>query len=121
MNKSEKGVIMNNNEFFYKNNYDYKRNEIYGNPNYFNNYTYHPYYSNTGNDFNGLQQGIYDTNQANLYYRQQKPLTFVLVHGSWADSSFWNGIANQLRELGHIVYTPIVDIEIIPFLCQLWS
>ncbi|WP_163099037.1 alpha/beta hydrolase [Peribacillus alkalitolerans] len=36
----------------------------------------------------------------------QPPLTFVLVHGSWADSSFWRGISEELRNLGHIVYTP---------------
>ncbi|GGD57735.1 alpha/beta fold hydrolase [Paenibacillus nasutitermitis] len=37
---------------------------------------------------------------------KQRPLTFVLVHGSWADSSFWNGIAAHLRRMGHLVYTP---------------
>ncbi|BBI34266.1 alpha/beta fold hydrolase [Cohnella abietis] len=38
-------------------------------------------------------------------YREQ-PLTFVLIHGSWADASFWDGIAAHLRQMGHIVYTP---------------
>lgn len=33
-------------------------------------------------------------------------LTFVLVHGSWADASFWDGIAYELRKMGHIVYAP---------------
>ncbi|KAE9133862.1 hypothetical protein PF010_g2680 [Phytophthora fragariae] len=37
---------------------------------------------------------------------KQQQLTFVLVHGSWADASFWNGIAAHLRRMGHIVYTP---------------
>jgi len=33
-------------------------------------------------------------------------LTFVLVHGSWADAHFWDGVATELRKRGHIVYTP---------------
>ncbi|MCR8642917.1 alpha/beta hydrolase [Paenibacillus sp. N1-5-1-14] len=36
----------------------------------------------------------------------QQPLTFVLVHGSWADAHFWDGIAAALRMNGHVVYTP---------------
>ncbi|SDP22807.1 Alpha/beta hydrolase family protein [Paenibacillus sp. yr247] len=36
----------------------------------------------------------------------QQRLTFVLVHGSWADSHFWDGVAAVLRSQGHIVYTP---------------
>jgi len=36
----------------------------------------------------------------------QQRLTFVLVHGSWADAHFWDGIAAELRSRGHIVYTP---------------
>lgn len=35
-----------------------------------------------------------------------QPLTFVLVHGSWADSGFWDGIAAELRRMGHVVYAP---------------
>ncbi len=35
-----------------------------------------------------------------------QPLTFVLVHGSWADASFWNGVACELRRMGHTVYAP---------------
>ncbi|OMF38487.1 alpha/beta hydrolase [Paenibacillus sp. FSL H8-0548] len=34
------------------------------------------------------------------------PLTFVLVHGAWADASFWDETAFELRKMGHIVYTP---------------
>ncbi|MGG4144206.1 alpha/beta hydrolase [Paenibacillus algorifonticola] len=37
---------------------------------------------------------------------QQQPLTFVLIHGSWADSSFWDESAAELRKMGHTVYTP---------------
>ena len=36
----------------------------------------------------------------------QQPLTFVLIHGAWADASFWNKTADELRKAGHIVYTP---------------
>ncbi|GGG64862.1 alpha/beta fold hydrolase [Paenibacillus radicis (ex Gao et al. 2016)] len=35
-----------------------------------------------------------------------QPLTFVLVHGSWANASFWNGVAAELRRQGHTVYAP---------------
>ena len=38
--------------------------------------------------------------------RLQQPLTFVLIHGSWADAAFWNGIAAELRRKGHTVYAP---------------
>ncbi|MUT64602.1 alpha/beta fold hydrolase [Paenibacillus sp. NEAU-GSW1] len=33
-------------------------------------------------------------------------LVFVLVHGSWADTTFWNGVADELRKQGHAVYVP---------------
>lgn len=36
----------------------------------------------------------------------QQQLTFVLVHGSWADAHFWDGVAAVLRSQGHAVYTP---------------
>ncbi|SFE20645.1 Alpha/beta hydrolase family protein [Paenibacillus algorifonticola] len=36
----------------------------------------------------------------------QQPLTFVLIHGAWADASFWDETAAELRKMGHIVYTP---------------
>ncbi|GGH20729.1 salicylate esterase [Paenibacillus segetis] len=36
----------------------------------------------------------------------EQQLTFVLVHGSWADAHFWDGVAEVLRSQGHIVYTP---------------
>ncbi|MDF2926128.1 MAG: alpha/beta fold hydrolase [Paenibacillaceae bacterium] len=35
-----------------------------------------------------------------------RPLTFVLVHGAWADACFWNGIAAKLCRMGHTVYIP---------------
>jgi pimeloyl-ACP methyl ester carboxylesterase len=36
----------------------------------------------------------------------QQPLTFVLVHGSWADAQFWDRVAAVLCSQGHTVYTP---------------
>lgn len=36
----------------------------------------------------------------------QQRLTFVLIHGSWADAHFWDGVAAELRSRGHFVYTP---------------
>lgn len=41
-----------------------------------------------------------------LFRERQQPLTFVLIHGSWADSSFWSGVAAELRKKGHTVYAP---------------
>jgi len=38
--------------------------------------------------------------------RSEQPLTFVLIHGSWADASFWNGIGYELSMMGHNVYAP---------------
>jgi len=35
-----------------------------------------------------------------------QPLTFVLAHGAWADASFWNPVARELRAKGHTVYIP---------------
>lgn len=47
-------------------------------------------------------------NRTNSYYGYPplQPLTFVLVHGSWADINFWSGIAVELRNMGHSVYIP---------------
>ncbi|MFF2175121.1 alpha/beta fold hydrolase [Lysinibacillus sp. NPDC058147] len=36
----------------------------------------------------------------------QQRLTFVLVHGAWADAHFWDGVVAELRSRGHDVYTP---------------
>ncbi|WP_042472605.1 alpha/beta hydrolase [Bacillus ndiopicus] len=36
----------------------------------------------------------------------QQQLTFILIHGSWADAHFWDGVAEVLRSQGHTVYTP---------------
>ncbi|WP_229521927.1 alpha/beta fold hydrolase [Paenibacillus monticola] len=36
----------------------------------------------------------------------QQPLTFVLIHGAWADASFWDKTAAELRKAGHTVYAP---------------
>ncbi|OME88277.1 alpha/beta hydrolase [Paenibacillus sp. FSL A5-0031] len=38
--------------------------------------------------------------------QSEQPLTFVLVHGSWADASFWNGIGYELTSMGHTVFAP---------------
>nr|WP_246070456.1 alpha/beta fold hydrolase [Paenibacillus kobensis] len=35
-----------------------------------------------------------------------QPLTFVLVHGAWADASFWDRVAAELRRMGHAVHSP---------------
>ncbi|NQX67717.1 alpha/beta fold hydrolase [Paenibacillus alba] len=37
---------------------------------------------------------------------REQPLTFVLIHGSWADTSYWAGLAAELRKKGHTVYVP---------------
>ncbi|WMT40912.1 alpha/beta hydrolase [Paenibacillus sp. D2_2] len=42
----------------------------------------------------------------NYQVHVEQRLTFVLVHGSWADAHFWDGIATALRRNGHVVYTP---------------
>jgi pimeloyl-ACP methyl ester carboxylesterase len=46
--------------------------------------------------------------RANSYYGYPplQRLTFVLLHGAWADASFWNGVAAELRQMGHLVYVP---------------
>ena len=48
------------------------------------------------------------SNESDERYRlpAQQRLTFVLVHGSWADAHFWDGVASVLRSQGHDVYTP---------------
>lgn len=40
------------------------------------------------------------------YREREQPLTFVLIHGAWADASFWAGVAAELRKKGHTVYVP---------------
>jgi pimeloyl-ACP methyl ester carboxylesterase len=40
------------------------------------------------------------------YRERDQPLTFVLIHGSWADTSYWSGVASELRKKGHTVYVP---------------
>ncbi|ATO50836.1 alpha/beta hydrolase [Brevibacillus laterosporus] len=34
------------------------------------------------------------------------PITFVLVHGSWGDCSYWYNTAEELYKMGNTVYTP---------------
>ncbi|WP_245596822.1 alpha/beta hydrolase [Shimazuella kribbensis] len=36
----------------------------------------------------------------------EKKLTFVLVHGSWADTSYFKEVASELRKQGNKVYIP---------------
>lgn len=38
--------------------------------------------------------------------KPQEKLTFVIIHGSWADVSQFDGVAAELRKLGHSVYVP---------------
>ncbi|WP_219837326.1 alpha/beta fold hydrolase [Paenibacillus sp. R14(2021)] len=40
------------------------------------------------------------------HHRATQPLTFVLIHGSWGDASYWDQVAADLRKEGHTVYTP---------------
>lgn len=47
---------------------------------------------------------VRDTREA--FRRKEQQLTFVLVHGAWADAGFWNGVAGELRKHGHAVYVP---------------
>ncbi|PEG14491.1 alpha/beta hydrolase [Bacillus toyonensis] len=35
-----------------------------------------------------------------------RKLTFVIIHGSWADVSQFDGVAAELHKLGHSVYVP---------------
>lgn len=37
---------------------------------------------------------------------KEKQMNFVLVHGAWGDSSYWDKTAERLREMGHAVYNP---------------
>ncbi|MZQ86338.1 alpha/beta fold hydrolase [Paenibacillus sp. 5J-6] len=37
---------------------------------------------------------------------KQQPMTFVLIHGSWADASFWDKTVAELKSKGHAAYAP---------------
>ncbi|WP_258171271.1 alpha/beta hydrolase [Paenibacillus sp. R14(2021)] len=37
---------------------------------------------------------------------ENKKTTFVLVHGAWADASYWTETAAELRKMGYTVYAP---------------
>jgi len=63
-----------------------------------NSFYYAPYWSPWSN-------GAPELDERHLLPSQQR-LTFVLVHGSWADAHFWDGVAAELRSRGHDVYTP---------------
>lgn len=68
-------------------------------------YMPHRYYSPNyeGEWFWG--HGVLESDKSYQLHAQQR-LTFVLVHGSWADAHFWDGIAAVLHRNGHTVYTP---------------
>lgn len=44
--------------------------------------------------------------EVKLMSKAQDKLTFVIIHGSWADVSQFDGVAAELRKLGHSVYVP---------------
>ncbi|EXG85872.1 putative hydrolase or acyltransferase of alpha/beta superfamily [Clostridium sp. ASBs410] len=50
-------------------------------------------------------KGAFESDEKYLLPAQQR-LTFVLVHGSWADAHFWDGVAAVLCIQGHTVFTP---------------
>ncbi|MFY0518482.1 alpha/beta fold hydrolase [Lysinibacillus sp. UGB7] len=60
-------------------------------------YYYSPYYE-------GWNDALESDERCCLPAQQRH--TFVLVHGSWADAHFWDGVAAMLRCRGHVVYTP---------------
>ncbi|WP_226383527.1 alpha/beta fold hydrolase [Paenibacillus massiliensis] len=52
-------------------------------------------------------EGLAATEMHNTHKPQkQQALTFVLVHGAWADAAFWDRTAEALRKQGHTVYAP---------------
>lgn len=63
-----------------------------------NSFYYAPYWSPWSN-------GALEFDERHRVPSQQQ-LTFVLVHGAWADAHFWDGVAAELRSRGHDVYTP---------------
>ncbi|ATP40666.1 alpha/beta hydrolase [Solibacillus sp. R5-41] len=72
------------------------------------NYRFMPscFYYSPYSDVSSLQtNGALEFDEKYLLPSQQQ-LTFVLVHGSWADAHFWDGVAAELRSQGHVVYTP---------------
>jgi pimeloyl-ACP methyl ester carboxylesterase len=48
----------------------------------------------------------YGPRDAAVHPYPPKPLTFVLIHGAWANADFWNETASELRRMGHKVYAP---------------
>ncbi|WP_459500560.1 alpha/beta fold hydrolase [Bacillus sp. C1] len=50
--------------------------------------------------------GVLESDKSPPPLPAQQQLTFVLVHGSWADAHFWDGVAAVLRRRGHAVYMP---------------
>ncbi|SDG52830.1 Alpha/beta hydrolase family protein [Fontibacillus panacisegetis] len=81
------------------------RPEIYQFP--YSDYRFMPYKYYSPNSEGGWywRHDALESDISNRMHKQQR-LTFVLVHGSWADAHFWDGIAAVLRRNGHAVYTP---------------
>lgn len=52
------------------------------------------------------QPAVWEQDSEQEYREREQPLTFVLIHGAWADASFWAGVAAELRKKGHTVYVP---------------
>jgi pimeloyl-ACP methyl ester carboxylesterase len=63
-------------------------------------------YSNATNGAYWVIPGYFGYPRIQAHDGYLQPLTFVLVHGSWADAGFWNGVAAELRKMGHTVYAP---------------
>ncbi len=63
------------------------------------------YYSTCSDGWWPWSNGVIESDERYRLPAQQR-LTFVLVHGSWADAHFWDGVAAVLRSQGHTVYTP---------------
>ncbi|WP_088041812.1 alpha/beta hydrolase [Bacillus sp. EAC] len=86
-----------------KNHFDHKyRNSQL---NQLNPYSYYP--QNWNNEYTANPyESHYYPDQTDFFHRHQSQITFVLVHGSWVDPSFWNGISADLRKMGHVVHTP---------------
>lgn len=64
-----------------------------------------PYYSPYAEVGSLSWRGAIESDESSRLPAQQR-LSFVLVHGSWADAHFWDGVAAVLRSQGHTVHAP---------------
>lgn len=64
-----------------------------------------PYYSPYAEGGSLSWRGAIESDESSRLPAQQR-LSFVLVHGSWADAHFWDGVAAVLRSQGHTVHAP---------------